>query len=409
MDKHFVNRVPLRSCLAILALTLSLFTASHAAAIEAPDITAQATFSAPSNQRTLTRLTDGNYTKGWQGTRGNGALTITSPTPMHGLYIRWVQEPRAFSIQVQQDGQWADAARYEAAPCAHQYYPLEGVTGLRLMPDKDDGKTFGIQEITILGAGELPAWVQQWQPTWPDADLMLLFAHPDDEVLFFGGLLPDYAAERGIKVLPVVLTDAGAMRRSELLDSLWHLGVRNYPVFGPFPDLYARDLDHAYQRNGKRKTADYLTELIRRHRPDVIVTHDERGEYGHGVHRLCADLAKKCIAYAADPQRHPDSFDKYGPFEVQKVYLHLYRGKDNTAALEMNWDRPLTAFDGKTGFELAVEAYDRFHKSQHRYEQYHVEPRDSRYSSYKFGLYYSAVGADMRKDDFMENLPGFTQ
>ncbi len=390
----------MKKSLFFLVLLAALFLGGSCVA-EAADISAQASFVASSNKKTLSRLIDGKYDKAWSGSKGQGSLEISSDLPMHGLYIAWDQMPSAFTIESQ--GQ--HIARYEETEFLHQYYPLSGERHVRLVPEIDNGKRFAMKEVFVLGSGDIPSWVQQWEPTVTDADMMLLFAHPDDEVLYFGGLLPYYGAERGLKVLPVVLTNAGSMRQSELLNCLWSLGIRNYPVTGPFPDLYARNLDHAYERNGRRKSNDFIIELIRKHRPDVIVTHDVRGEYGHGMHRLCADLAKKVVSWAADPERHPASYESYGSFEVQKVYLHLYKEKNEDVTVEMDWDQPLLAFGGKTGFELAVEAYASFHLSQHRYAQFHVEPRDGRYSSYLFGLYYSAVGPDILKNDLMENIP----
>lgn len=371
---------------------------------QAQDISTSVTFRASSNTRMLIRLNDGKYDKAWSGAKGSGSLEISSGIPMHGLYISWQESPRAFTIEGLGGGNRREIARYESAEFVHHYYPLSGEKHIRLVPENDNGKHFAIKEVFVLGAGELPGWVQLWEPAHEDADLMLLFAHPDDEILFFGGLLPYYGTERGLRVLPVVLTDAGSMRHSELLNSLWSLGIRNYPVTGPFPDLYARDLQHAYDRNGKRKANDFITELVRKHKPEVIVSHDVRGEYGHGVHELCADLAKKSVEYAADPKRDPESYETYGPFAVQKVYLHLYTEKGSDVSLEMDWDQPLLAFGGKTGFELAKAAYADFHLSQHRYEQFSVEPRDGRYSCYRFGLYYTAVGPDRAKNDLMENI-----
>ncbi|NLC32663.1 MAG: hypothetical protein GX781_05145 [Clostridiales bacterium] len=384
------------------ALFLIAFLSSAAA--QAPDISEQTRFEARSNQRYLHRLTDRNYKSAWSGSKGQGALDIISPTPIHGLYICWQQQPRAFSIQTISNNQVSATNYIESAEFVHQYYPLQGQTHIRLVPELDNGKNFSIEELFVLGNGDVPSWVQQWQPSHEDADLMLLFAHPDDEVLFFGGLLPYYAKERGLKVLPVLFTDAGAMRRSELLNSLWSLGIEHYPVMGSFPDLYANNLEHAYKRNGKRKSNDFLTEIIRKHRPEVVVTHDIRGEYGHGVHRLCADIAINSIKYAMDESRHPNSYQEYGPFQIKKLYLHLYQRKDRDVSIEMDWDQPLVSFSGKTGLELAVNAYRQFHLSQHRYEQYSVEPRESRHSSYRFGLYYSDVGDDILKNDFMENV-----
>ena len=81
----------------------------------------------------------------------------------------------------------------------------------------------------------------------------------------------------------------------------------------------------------------------------------------------------------------------------------------------MDWDQPLSALAGRTGYQTAVDAYD-WHVSQHdqgqknpktgKFEPFTVEPRDSDYSCYRFGLAYSAVGPDTEKNDFFENIPG---
>lgn len=383
---------------------LMLMLGIGACAMEARDISAQAVFTGDMKQN-LPKLTDRNYNSYWRGRQGKGTLTITSQEPVHGLYICWRQEPRAFRIEAEQNGRWETVAEHEEQTFVHQYYALDGYTSLRLVPIKDNGKEFAISELFLLGEGELPGFVQRWEPTIEDADLMLLFAHPDDEVLFFGGTLPYYAGERGLKVLPVCLTKWTDTRRHELLNCLWLVGIRNYPVVGPFTDVYAKNLDAAYQRIvGRRRANEFITTLLRRHKPEVLVSHDVGGEYGHGAHMLCADIAKRGVQYAADPARSPDSYEAYGSFQVQKLYLHMYKERGRDVQLTMDWDQPLQAFQGRTGYEMAVLGYQE-HVSQHRYEQYKVEPRDSRRSSYLFGLAFSMVGDDVAKNDFFEHIP----
>ncbi len=387
----------------LAALMLLMLLAGLQALAEAPDISDQAVFTSDVPKRDILRLTDRKLNTVWQGKRGKGALQIHSPEACHGLYISWNQAPRAFSIEQKQGGQWVQVMQVPESPYMHQYYPLDGLHDIRLVPDNDNGKNFDIQEIYLLGQGELPDWVQRWEPTVENADLMVFFAHPDDEVLFFGGTIPYYAGQRQLKVLPVALSTGNPQRISELLNSLWSLGQRHYPVLGPFDDRYSYNLETAYTHAGKRKAQTFITEIYRRYKPKVVVSHDVGGEYGHGMHRLCADLAFNGIAFAADPARYPESAALYGTHQVQKLYLHLYKERNADVQLEMDWDRPLSAFEGQTGYELAMAAYQ-FHLSQHRYEQYKVEPRGSRHSSYLFGLRYSAVGADINKDDFMEHV-----
>ena len=67
----------------------------------------------------------------------------------------------------------------------------------------------------------------------------------------------------------------------------------------------------------------------------------------------------------------------------------------------MDWDTPLTRFDGKTGFEMAKEGF-KCHVSQHKYELAVI--RNGRCSCRFFGLYRTTVGNDVTGKDFFENI-----
>ena len=221
---------------------------------------------------------------------------------------------------------------------------------------------------------------------------------------------PYYAGEKGMNVVVAYMTCGTMERRSELLNGLWAMGVRTYPEIGNFWDKYTKKLNTCYDAWGKSATNKYIVNLLRKYQPEVVVTHDVKGEYGHGAHLVCADAMQKCIPLAANPQKYTDSYKVYGAWEVKKLYLHM--AKEN--AIEMDWDQPLSAFDGKTGYEMAVEGYS-WHVSQHeagqknpetgKYEPFIVEPRESDYSCYRFGLVHSTVGVDVEKNDFFENIP----
>lgn len=144
--------------------------------------------------------------------------------------------------------------------------------------------------------------MEQWSKIpQGEADLLLLSTHGDDEQLFFAGLLPWYAAQQGKRVQVVYFTDhrnITSIRVHEMLRGLWTVGVRDYPVFGAFPDYYTFDMEDAYsfyeEEGFSRETLlDFVTRQLRYYRPLVAVGHDEKGEYGHGMHQLTSDLLKK--------------------------------------------------------------------------------------------------------------------
>jgi LmbE family N-acetylglucosaminyl deacetylase len=121
--------------------------------------------------------------------------------------------------------------------------------------------------------------------------LLGLFAHPDDEVFCAGGTLAKYSTA-GSEAMVVSFThgeagqirDAtiatrrtlGARREQELHASVKQLGVQ-----------HVRCLDY-----GDGKLSDvpqdllvaHATEIIREFRPDIVVTFDDTGAYGHPDH-----------------------------------------------------------------------------------------------------------------------------
>ena len=277
------------------------------------------------------------------------------------------------------------------------YTPLPGVTEFRIAAHQRVSDRLAIHELNVLSAGETPAWVQRWEPTFEEADLLLMVAHPDDEYVFMGGTIPYYGAGQGKKVLVAYLTESAAERRTELLDGLWTVGQKSYPLLGKFHDRYTTNLEKAYKQLGKEKTQRYMIELVRHYRPKVVVSHDVNGEYGHGAHKLCADIVRNALKAAADPRKEPDLAAKYGTWDVPKAYLHLY-GQDQVV---MDWHQPLAAFGGKSAFEMAQLGYACHLSQQHtEFMVYDDDPYDGK----KFGLVRSLVGEDVEKNDFFEHL-----
>ena len=395
----------------LFALLVMLLFAVPVLAQEAPEITEQCEITATVGNK-VARLTDRKWGTSYvSDKRRNPYVDLKAPkdSPLYGVYVCFGDKVTPWVVQARHSGNWVTV--YESAGLyAHEYAPLEGESEIRITPASDKQVALTIAEVFAFGEGELPAFVQQWQPAPEKADLMVIAAHPDDEILFFGGSIPYYAGEKGMNVVVVYMTCNTMERRSELLNGLWEMGLRTYPVIHDFWDKYSKKLDTGYNAWGKTQTYQFITSLFRQYKPEVVLTHDVNGEYGHGAHRVCADAVLHCVATAADAGKYSNTANQYGVWSVKKVYLHLY--KDNP--IEMDWDQPLSAFDGRTGYEVAKDAYG-WHFSQHeagqknpdtgKFEVFVVEPRDSNYSCYRFGLAYTAVGQDVEKNDFFENIP----
>ena len=194
-------------------------------------------------------------------------------------------------------------------------------------------------------------------------------------------------------------TRSNTTRSSELLNGLWHMGVRTYPVIGNFKDSYAKNLKAAYKTaGGKGKVNEWIVGLYRQYKPEVVVTQDTNGEYGHKQHMMIADAAQNCIALAANEDEFTASTIAYGTWQVKKLYLHLYPENQIT----FDWTVPLKSMNGATGIELAEEAYT-LHKTQAS-SGMSVTETGTKYDNRVFGLAFTTVGEDVRKDDFLENI-----
>jgi LmbE family N-acetylglucosaminyl deacetylase len=139
--------------------------------------------------------------------------------------------------------------------------------------------------------------------------LLGIFAHPDDESFGPGATLARYAAE-GADVHVVIATDgiAGSVedgayvgehetlaqvRSAELsraavaldVTTVWSLPYRDSGMRGT-PD---NDHPDALVQQPLQHTVDEVLEYIERLQPQVIVTHDPYGGYGHPDHIRCCE------------------------------------------------------------------------------------------------------------------------
>ena len=390
----------LHKCALVLAVVILLaLCLPTALAQEAPDLSAQCTFSSTDPKKEPSVLTDCSYkTYVTLQAQGDVAIGLPDKTPCEGLYINFFGYPLPYTVQRQQpDGQWVTVATPDPG-IVNMYVPLPSVTGrLRVVTS---GET-RISELRVLGKGSLPGWVQTWRRMEGKADLMLIVAHPDDELVFLGGTLPYYCGQLHKRTMVVYMTTGFQRRRNELLDGLWTCGVRDYPELCEFRDGYTHLINYSFDLwGGRAKVYQKTAAFIRQYRPDVVVTLDIRnGEDTHGMHRAAADAAVNAVSFAADPTFDAPASQQTGVWQVKKLYVHLH----DQRRIIMPWDQiKLSDYNGRTAADVAKQAFKQ-HVSQQktRHKVYLCNPYDSR----DFGLYFSTVGPDTQRADFFEHIP----
>lgn len=207
------------------------------------------------------------------------------------------------------------------------------------------------------------------------------------------------------------------LRRHELLDGLWEVGIRRYPVISQFPDAYSESYEGALSNLKKagyteKDALRFQVEQIRKFEPLVIMGHDLKGEYGHGQHILNATLLTRAVEAAADGEQFGDI--AWGTHDTPKLYLHLY----NENKIELDLDTPITdtpyeRFLGKTPFEISKVGFSKHATQQGTWFKTWLNGKNGQitkasqintYSPRKFGLYRSTVGEDILKNDVFENV-----
>ena len=184
----------------------------------------------------------------------------------------------------------------------------------------------------------------------PPADargLLLVHAHPDDESINNGSTMARYAAE-GVRVTLVTCTlgeggevippelahlaqgrdnTLGEYRIGELAAAMRELGVTDHRFLGGpgrwrdsgMMGVADNDDPSCFWRASVDEAAGLLAGVIREVRPQVLVTYDERGGYGHPDHIQAHRVALRGHELAADPAFGPELGE---PWRIAKVYYN---------------------------------------------------------------------------------------
>ncbi|WP_328494181.1 N-acetyl-1-D-myo-inositol-2-amino-2-deoxy-alpha-D-glucopyranoside deacetylase [Streptomyces sp. NBC_00414] len=172
--------------------------------------------------------------------------------------------------------------------------------------------------------------------------LLLVHAHPDDEAINNGATMARYAAtgaqvtlvtctlgEQG-EVIPPGLAhlsgaDLGEHRLAELGEAMRELGVRDVRSLGGvgrYQDsgmmgVPENDNPRCFWRADVDEAATHLVRVIREVRPQVLVTYDPNGGYGHPDHIQAHRVAMRAADLAAEPDFGPGLGE---PWTITKIY-----------------------------------------------------------------------------------------
>jgi LmbE family N-acetylglucosaminyl deacetylase len=148
--------------------------------------------------------------------------------------------------------------------------------------------------------------------------ILLLLAHPDDESFLAGGIVSKYV-DQGVHVALVTATrgesgkvgeppvctreELPAVREAELREAAAILGIRDLTLLG------YRDRELALAPVPEVRRA--LIGIIRRCRPDVVITFDPNGSNLHPDHIAISRFTSDAVTAAVDPRWHQEEGEAF--------------------------------------------------------------------------------------------------
>jgi N-acetyl-1-D-myo-inositol-2-amino-2-deoxy-alpha-D-glucopyranoside deacetylase len=175
--------------------------------------------------------------------------------------------------------------------------------------------------------------------------LLTVHAHPDDETISTGATMARYVAagahvtlvtctlgEEGEVLVPALhrlraeeADQLGGYRIGELAEAMRLLGVTDYRFLGGagrwrdsgMMGTPANSHPRSFWQADLTEAVRELVTVVREVRPQVVVTYDENGGYGHPDHIQAHRVAMAAVDAAADPEFAADTGE---PWPVAKVY-----------------------------------------------------------------------------------------
>jgi N-acetyl-1-D-myo-inositol-2-amino-2-deoxy-alpha-D-glucopyranoside deacetylase len=182
-----------------------------------------------------------------------------------------------------------------------------------------------------------------------DRRLLLVHAHPDDETINNGATMARYVAEgASVTLLTCTLGEEGEVlvpelaqlaadqadqlggyRIGELRGAMAALGVTDMRFLGGagrFRDTGmmgtpANEHPRAFWNADLDEAIAHAVAVVREARPQVVVTYDENGGYGHPDHIQAHRVAMGAVEAAADPDYRADLGEAWS---VSKVYWNAF-------------------------------------------------------------------------------------
>lgn len=343
-------------------------------------------------------LWDNNYDSYWKFQNKDDCIALTIPQDKiaEGFSVEWMEVPKHANVrQYDADGALIREDDETSPQFLVSYYEVDERTRRIEVRSNDIG--IKVCEVNVYEQGRISMAVENWEALPEKLDMLVIVAHKNDELLSLGGTMTD-AALQGKSVGVVYMTANSRLRYAEGLAGIWTAGVHTYPIFLTYKDEKHQSYERTKEYWGDGALTDLIA-IIRQYKPDVIVTHDINGEFGHNQHKLTCALTQEAVELAGDAANEPASAAEFGVWDTPKLYIHLYAEN----RLELPWNEPREELGGLSIKDWIYVAFEK-HWSQRQYSTYSIDGDGKKYDCTCFGLARSTVGPDVEKNSFFENL-----
>ena len=264
------------------------------------------------------------------------------------------------------------------------------------------------QPIKELSSSEIKIALQKLNTL---GSVLYIAAHPDDEntavLSYFSygqklrtGYLALTRGDGGQNLIGSEQSELlGVIRTQELLAARRIDGAEQY--FSRAIDFgYSKSSDETLEIWDKQKILSDVVWVIRKFKPDVIITRfPTTGEGGHGHHTASAILALEAFQLAADPNVFPEQLEFVSTWQTKRIFWNAWLPQNNESykdstgiiALDIGQYNPLL---GKSYVELAALS-----RTMHKSQGFGAEGRRG-----EFFNYFKLLGGDPAQNDLLENI-----
>ena len=234
-------------------------------------------------------------------------------------------------------------------------------------------------------------------------NVLYIAAHPDDEntsvlsymskgKLFQTAYLSLTRGDGGQNLLGNEKGDLlGVIRTQELLSARNIDGAHQF--FSRAIDFgYSKTPDETLNNWDRDKILEDIVYVIRKFKPDVILTRFSNIQGGHGHHLSSAILAEEAFYTAADPKRFPGQIKKLGTWQTKRIYWNTWQTNPPLISIDVGEFNPIL---GKSYQEISASA-----RSMHKTQGFGVSPNHGGSQL----VHFKYTAGDTAKNDLFDNV-----